>query len=135
VAARLASTTTPGWRARSPRPSVDATRRQLERDLHDGAQQQLEDVEATAYCVVSEGLTNAARYALASVVHVAGEARDRSLRVSVRDEGPGGADPANGSGLLGLKDRVEASGGTMSLRSPPGEGTTLVVDLPLDNDP
>jgi signal transduction histidine kinase len=94
-----------------------------------------EDVEATAYYVVSEGLTNAARYALASVVHVAVEARDGRLRVSVRDEGPGGADPAHGSGLLGLRDRVEASGGTMSLRSPPGVGTTLVVDLPLDSHP
>jgi len=94
-----------------------------------------EDVEVSAYYVVSEALTNAAKYAHPSVVHVAVEARDRMLRVSVRDEGPGGADPARGSGLLGLRDRVEASGGTMSLQSPPGAGTSLVVELPLDGHP
>jgi signal transduction histidine kinase len=94
-----------------------------------------EDVEVSAYYVVSEALTNAAKYAHPSVVHVAVEARDRMLRVSVRDEGPGGADPARGSGLLGLRDRVEASGGTMSLQSPPGAGTSLVVELPLDDHP
>jgi signal transduction histidine kinase len=94
-----------------------------------------EDVEATAYYVVSEALTNAAKYALASVVHVAVEARHQILLVSVRDEGPGGADPAHGSGLVGLKDRVEANGGTMSLQSPPGAGTSLAVELPLDDHP
>ncbi len=94
-----------------------------------------EDVEATAYYVVSEALTNATKYAIASVVHVAVETRHQILRVSVRDEGPGGADPARGSGLLGLKDRVEASGGTLSLESPPGAGTSLVVELPLDDHP
>ena len=94
-----------------------------------------EDVEATAYYIVSEALTNAAKYALASVVHVAVEARHQMLRVSVRDEGPGGADPARGSGLVGLKDRAEAKGGTMSLESPPGAGTSLVVELPLDDHP
>ncbi|MGH2475690.1 MAG: sensor histidine kinase, partial [Candidatus Limnocylindrales bacterium] len=94
-----------------------------------------EDIEATTYYVVSEALTNAAKYALASVVHVAVEARHQTLRVSVRDEGPGGADPARGSGLVGLKDRVEANGGMMSLQSPPGAGTSLVVELPLDDHP
>jgi signal transduction histidine kinase len=53
--------------------------------------------------------------------------------VEVRDEGRGGADPARGSGLLGLKDRVEAIGGTMRLTSPPGAGTSLFVELPLVN--
>jgi signal transduction histidine kinase len=53
------------------------------------------------------------------------------LRVEVRDEGRGGADPARGSGLVGLRDRVEATGGTMRLASSPGSGTTLTVELPL----
>lgn len=93
-----------------------------------------EPVEVAAYYVVSEGLTNAAKYARASVVHVAVEARDRALHVAVRDDGLGGADPANGSGLLGLKDRAEAIGGTMSLQSPRGSGTSLHVELPLDDN-
>jgi signal transduction histidine kinase len=54
--------------------------------------------------------------------------------VSVRDDGEGGADPARGTGLLGLKDRAEAIGGALSLQSPPGAGTALNVELPLDHD-
>jgi signal transduction histidine kinase/uncharacterized protein YoaH (UPF0181 family) len=92
-----------------------------------------EPVEVAAYYVVSEALTNAAKYARASVVHVELQASERSLRVTVRDDGLGGADPARGSGLLGLKDRAEAIGGTISLRSPHGAGTSLQVELPLDN--
>jgi signal transduction histidine kinase len=91
-----------------------------------------EPVEVAAYYVVSEALTNAAKHAHASVVHVAAEAQERVLRVSVRDDGLGGADPARGSGLLGLKDRAEAIGGTLSLESPPGGGTSLQIMLPLD---
>ena len=83
----------------------------------------------TAYYVVSEALTNAAKHAQASLVRVEVETRDGMLRVSVRDDGVGGADPAGGSGLLGLKDRAEAIGGRISLESPPGAGTTLVVEL------
>ena len=56
---------------------------------------------------------------------------DDALCVEVRDEGRGGADPSKGSGLLGLRDRVEAIGGTMRLTSPPGAGTSLRVELPL----
>jgi signal transduction histidine kinase len=92
-----------------------------------------EPVEVAAYYVVSEALTNAAKYARASVVHVDLQASERSLRVAVRDDGLGGADPARGSGLLGLKDRAEAIGGTISLRSPHGAGTSLQVELPLDD--
>jgi signal transduction histidine kinase len=55
------------------------------------------------------------------------------LRVAVGDDGRGGADPARGSGLLGLKDRAEAIGGTVALRSPRGGGTRLHVELPLDD--
>ena len=81
--------------------------------------------------VVSESLTNAAKYAGTQVVDVAVTTYEDALRVEVRDDGRGGADPAGGSGLLGLKDRVEAIGGTMRLTSPPGVGTSLRVELPL----
>jgi signal transduction histidine kinase len=90
-----------------------------------------EPVEVTAYYVVSEALTNAVKYADAPVVNVAVTVHDRVLRVAVRDDGCGGADPAEGSGLLGLKDRVDAVGGTMRLTSPPGVGTSLLIELPL----
>jgi signal transduction histidine kinase len=90
-----------------------------------------EPVEIAAYYIVSEALANAAKHAHASVVHICVEERDRVLRVGVDDDGRGGADLARGSGLLGLKDRAEAVGGTMSLQSAPGEGTSLQVELPL----
>ena len=84
-----------------------------------------------AYYVVSEALTNGVKYADTPVVDVAVAVDGRALRVEVRDDGRGGADPAEGSGLLGLRDRVEAIGGTMQLTSPPGVGTSLLVELPL----
>jgi signal transduction histidine kinase len=87
-----------------------------------------------AYYIISEALANAAKHARASVVQVSVEPRDRLLCVAVDDDGLGGADPARGSGLLGLKDRAEAIGGTMSLQSAPGEGTSLRVELPLDDE-
>jgi signal transduction histidine kinase len=92
-----------------------------------------EPVEVAAYYVVSEALTNAAKHARASKVHVNVDVRGRSLRAAVRDDGDGGADPGRGSGLLGLKDRAEAIGGTICVDSPQGEGTTLVAELPLDH--
>jgi signal transduction histidine kinase len=91
-----------------------------------------EAIEVTAYFIVSEALTNAAKYAHPSVVHVAVEVREPLLRVSVRDDGRGGADPDGGSGLVGLKDRAEALGGRLSLHSPLGSGTWLQAELPLD---
>jgi signal transduction histidine kinase len=90
-----------------------------------------EPVEVTAYYVVSEALTNAAKYADAPFVDVAVAVGGGELRVEVRDDGRGGADPGEGSGLLGLRDRVEAIGGTMRLASPQGAGTSLNVVLPL----
>jgi signal transduction histidine kinase len=90
-----------------------------------------EPVEVTAYYVVSEALTNAVKYAEAPAVDVEVAAEGGELRVEVRDDGRGGADPAEGSGLLGLRDRVEAIGGTMRLTSPSGAGTSLIVLLPL----
>jgi signal transduction histidine kinase len=92
-----------------------------------------ERVEMAVYYIVSEALTNAAKHACASVVRVCAEEQDRIFCVAVEDDGVGGADLARGSGLLGLKDRAEAIGGTMSLQSAPGEGTSLRVELPLDD--
>jgi PAS domain S-box-containing protein len=90
-----------------------------------------EPVEVAAYYVVAEALTNAAKHAQASVVRVDAEVLDGDLRVSVQDDGLGGADSASGSGLVGLIDRVEALGGKLTLNSPRGGGTTLRIDLPL----
>ncbi len=88
--------------------------------------------EVAVYYVVSEALTNAAKHAHASLVNVAVEVRRGVLELSIRDDGSGGADPARGSGLIGLADRVDALGGTIQVASPAGEGTTLRVTLPLE---
>jgi signal transduction histidine kinase len=90
-----------------------------------------ESVEVAAYYFVAETLTNTTKHAEASRIDVTVELRDGSLWVSVRDDGVGGADPARGSGLVGLTDRIEVFGGTMKLDSPSGGGTTLVAQLPL----
>jgi signal transduction histidine kinase len=92
-----------------------------------------ESVEVAAYYVVSEALTNAAKHARASVVEVEVDTLEHALRVSVRDDGIGGADGSRGSGLVGLKDRVEALGGAITVRSPRGAGTAVQVELPLDD--
>ncbi|HEY7324459.1 MAG TPA: ATP-binding protein, partial [Streptosporangiaceae bacterium] len=89
-------------------------------------------VEVASYYVVSEALTNAVKHADATVVHVNLGVTDTTLRLSIDDDGNGGADPAQGSGIIGLIDRVEALGGQLTLRSPPGEGTSLVIELPLE---
>jgi signal transduction histidine kinase len=89
-------------------------------------------VEGTAYFVVAEGLTNATRAARASVVHVHASRSDGTLRVEVADDGAGGADPARGTGLRGLDDRVRAIGGTLHIESHAGAGTRLVAELPVD---
>jgi signal transduction histidine kinase len=90
-----------------------------------------EPIEVAAYYVVSEALTNATRHAHASVVEVDAQASGGTLRVCVRDDGVGGADPLQGSGLVGLKDRIDALGGTFSMDSPPGRGTTVSCELPV----
>lgn len=74
------------------------------------------------------------RHAHASVAEVAAEASGGTLRVCVRDDGAGGADPVRGSGLVGLKDRIEALGGTLSVHSPVGAGTTVSCELPIVGD-
>jgi PAS domain S-box-containing protein len=86
--------------------------------------------EVTTYFVISEALTNAAKHSHASAVQVAVESADGEVRLSIDDDGVGGADPARGSGLVGLRDRVEAVGGTLTVVSRPGEGTHLRVELP-----
>jgi signal transduction histidine kinase len=92
-----------------------------------------ESIEIAAYYLVAETLTNAAKHANASRVDVTAESLNGALRIRVQDDGIGGADPARGSGLIGLRDRVEALGGTISIDSPPGRGTTLIAELPLDD--
>jgi signal transduction histidine kinase len=89
-----------------------------------------EQVEVSAYYVVAEALTNAARHARASTVGVEAEVVGDRLRVTVRDDGIGGADLGGGTGLAGLKDRVEALGGRIVLHSPHGAGTSLRAELP-----
>ena len=91
-----------------------------------------ERAEVAAYFVVSEALANVAKHARASVVQVQVEVRDGALAVSIRDDGIGGADPSRGSGLVGLTDRVEASGGTISISSHAGAGTQITAELPVD---
>jgi PAS domain S-box-containing protein len=87
-------------------------------------------VDATAYFTVAEGLANAARYAAAKRVEIEAVRLDGRLRVEVRDDGRGGADPAAGSGLRGLADRAAALDGELVLISPPGGGTVLRLELP-----
>jgi signal transduction histidine kinase len=101
--------------------------------LHSGVEGRLpEPIELAAYYVVAEALTNAAKHADASHVDVHVEISAGALRVAVRDDGRGGADAGRGSGLVGLRDRVETLGGVISLYSPPGAGTSLEIAIPLD---
>jgi signal transduction histidine kinase len=88
-------------------------------------------VEAAAYYVVSEALANVAKYANASCVRVSVTQRNGAARVEVADDGVGGADPVHGSGLRGLADRIAALDGTLEVESPPGGGTTIRAEIPL----
>jgi signal transduction histidine kinase len=92
-------------------------------------------VEAAAYFVVAEGLTNAAKHASASEVVVRAETSDGSLRIQVSDDGVGGADLDGGSGLGGLEDRVVSLGGVFDIDSPDGAGTTIMATIPLEPGP
>ena len=88
-------------------------------------------VEAAAYYVVAETITNAAKYANASQVTVRVSPSNGNAVVWIADDGVGGADPARGSGLNGLVDRVEALGGRLEVDSPPGGGTSIKAEIPL----
>jgi signal transduction histidine kinase len=91
-----------------------------------------ESIEVAAYYAVSEAVANALKHASASTIRVELEAHDGAVHLSIRDDGIGGADPQRGSGLLGLKDRIEALGGTLVVTSAPGDGTSIVLDLPIE---
>jgi signal transduction histidine kinase len=87
-------------------------------------------IEIAAYYVISEALTNTAKYANASGAKVMVEKHDGFLRLEVIDDGVGGADPKKGTGLVGLTDRVEALGGSIAISSMHSAGTTMIVELP-----
>ena len=87
--------------------------------------------EATAYYVVAEALTNAQRHAQAKAITIRVIESGRYLRIEVGDDGAGGADERLGSGLQGLRDRVEAVGGLLRVASAPGRGTLVRADIPL----
>lgn len=91
-----------------------------------------EPIEIAAYYVASEALANAMKHAQASRIEMSLTTRNGSLLLSVRDDGVGGANPARGSGLAGLADRVEALGGLIHVHSAAGTGTHITVDLPLE---
>ncbi|HET6193597.1 MAG TPA: sensor histidine kinase, partial [Trebonia sp.] len=116
-------------------PALEALARRsavpVELDLNLG-QRPGEHVEAAGYYIASEAITNVAKHARASVINMRVDGCDGALTLSISDDGVGGADPSRGSGIIGLKDRVEALGGTISMLSPPGHGTALHVQLPAD---
>jgi signal transduction histidine kinase len=91
-------------------------------------------VEVAGYYVVTEALTNVAKHAEASRVQLAVKTEDDNLYLSICDDGVGGADARKGSGLIGLVDRVEALGGQIGVTSRLGDGTSLVVTIPLELD-
>jgi signal transduction histidine kinase len=115
-------------------PALKALRRRslvpVELKLH-SADRLPEPIQVAAYYVVSEALNNAAKHARASVVAVELDTHDGGVQLAIRDDGIGGADLNQGSGLLGLRDRVEALGGRLHVDSPAGSGTTLLIQLPL----
>jgi signal transduction histidine kinase len=119
-------------------PALEALARRsavpVELDLNLGSPLD-QQVEAAAYYIASEALANAAKHAQASVIDLRVQGDDSALTLSISDDGIGGADPSRGTGITGLKDRVEALGGTISVLSPPGHGTTLHVRLPAGPSP
>jgi signal transduction histidine kinase len=88
-------------------------------------------LEATVYYVAAESITNAIKHAQASMVTLRGRRCDGALELEIADDGVGGADPGRGTGLIGLKDRVDTLGGTISFASPAGAGTTIRLNLPV----
>jgi signal transduction histidine kinase len=94
-----------------------------------------EPIEIAAYYVASEALANAMKHAQASHIGISLAMRNGSLLLSIGDDGIGGADPARGSGLVGLTDRVEALGGSMHIHSAAGAGTHITAHLPLEQEP
>jgi signal transduction histidine kinase len=91
-------------------------------------------VEVAAYYVVSEALANVAKYANATYVRVSVARENGSAWVLVADDGVGGADPADGSGLRGLADRIAALNGTLEVESPSGAGTVIRAEIPFPDN-
>ena len=94
-----------------------------------------EAVEVAAYFVASESLANAAKHSQASRITILLTSESDRLVLSVHDDGVGGADPGRGSGLTGLRDRVEALGGVLAIESASSAGTSLSATLPASDDP
>ena len=92
------------------------------------------ELEMTLYLVCSEALANVEKYAHASRVRVEASESAGRVHLAMTDDGRGGADPASGTGLRGLADRVEALGGTLSVQSPAGAGTRIAAEVPLGGD-
>jgi signal transduction histidine kinase len=90
-----------------------------------------ENIEATAYYIVSEALTNVVKHAQATMAKVDMTLVGKTLKFEITDDGRGGADPSGGSGILGLRDRAETVGGTLFVIHPPGKGTVVTAQLPL----
>jgi signal transduction histidine kinase len=90
------------------------------------------EIEASAYFIVAEALTNVVKHAQAQRAEVRASVEDGMLRVEVRDDGVGGADP-HGHGLVGISDRATALGGRLEIVSPPGNGTVVAASLPLSD--
>jgi signal transduction histidine kinase len=106
----------------------------VELDIRTPTLDATDPIGVAAYYVVSEALTNTTKHANASHAHVVVEERDGRLRLSIRDDGVGGADSSHGSGLIGLRDRVQALGGSIEVHSPPGEGTAIQANFPPRTD-
>ena len=87
-------------------------------------------VESTAYFIVVEAITNIIKHAEATEIVISISLRDDTLVVIVKDNGKGGADPMNGTGLIGLASRVEALDGSLVISSPAGGPTTLIAEIP-----
>jgi signal transduction histidine kinase len=108
-----------------------ASRASLPVAIDHGEERLPPSVEVAAYYVVSEALANVAKYAEATNVRVSIARQNGAAHVLVTDNGVGGADPAGGSGLRGLADRIAALNGTLEVESPPGGGTTIRAEIPL----
>jgi signal transduction histidine kinase len=116
----------------SPALKALGRRSEVRVKLDVGFEQRLPDqVEVAAYYTVSEALTNASKHAGATRVWVSLRVKDDVLLLSVRDDGVGGADARRGSGLTGLRDRIEALGGKIEIESPSGSGTLVEVEIPI----
>jgi signal transduction histidine kinase len=116
----------------SPALKALGRRSEVRVKLEVGFEHRLPDqVEVAAYFTVSEALTNASKHANATRVWVSLRVEDDTLLLSVRDDGVGGADASRGSGLTGLRDRIEALGGKIEIGSPSGGGTLIEVEIPV----